>query len=141
MLSPNFGYVWPEASRPAPYLERNLLKAAIIMTDGDYNTVHCNGAVAKNSGTGSGSVYEHINCDAPNGNADAQARRYCDEMKATGIVVYTVGFGITAGSTQANLLTYCASGAQNAYLASNGAGLTAAFQRIARNISTLRLTQ
>lgn len=141
MLSPNFGYVWPENSRPAAYLSRNLLKAAIIMTDGDYNTVHCNGVVAKNSGSGSGSVYEQIGCDAPNGNSDAQARRYCDEMKATGIVVYTVGFGITTGSTQANLLTYCASGAQNAYLASNGAGLTAAFQRIARNISTLRLTQ
>src|SRR5690606_12420905 len=47
MLSPNFGYVWPEDSRPAPYNQRNLLKAAIIMTDGEFNTVHCNGVVAK----------------------------------------------------------------------------------------------
>jgi hypothetical protein len=140
MLSPNFGYVWPVDSRPAPYGQQNLLKAAIIMTDGDYNTVHCNGAIAQNSGSGSGSAADYINCNAHNGNADTQARAYCDAMKATGIIVYTVGFGITAGSAQANLLTYCASSAGNAYLANNGAALAAAFEQIARNISSLRLT-
>jgi Flp pilus assembly pilin Flp len=140
MLSPNFGYIWPAGSQPAPYGQQNLLKAAIIMTDGDYNTVHCNGALAQNSGNGSGGVGDQINCDAPNGNSDTQARAYCDAMKATGIVVYTVGFGITAGSAQANLLTYCASSAANAYLASNGAALAEAFEQIARNISSLRLT-
>lgn len=139
MLSPNFGYVWPAASRPAPYGQQNLLKAAIIMTDGDYNTVHCNGAIAQNSGSGSGG--EFIGCDAHNGTADTQARGYCDAMKATGITVYTVGFGITQGSAQANLLTYCASSANNAFLADNGTALIAAFDQIARNISSLRLTQ
>ncbi|MNL38522.1 hypothetical protein D3C87_1607440 [compost metagenome] len=62
-------------------------------------------------------------------------------MKATGITVYTVGFGITQGSAQANLLTYCASSANNAFLADNGTALIAAFDQIARNISSLRLTQ
>jgi hypothetical protein len=140
MLSPNFGYVWPVDSRPAPYGQQNLLKAAIIMTDGDYNTVHCNGAIAQNSGSGSGSAADYINCNAHNGNADTQARAYCDAMKATGIIVYTVGFGITTGSAQANLLTYCASSASNAYLANNGAALASAFEQIARNISSLRLS-
>lgn len=140
MLSPNFGYVWPAGSQPAPYGQTNLLKAAIIMTDGDYNTVHCNGAIAQNSGWGSGSSSDFINCNAHNGNADTQARGYCDAMKATGITVYTVGFGITEGSAQADLLTYCASSANNAFLADNGTALIQAFDQIARNISSLRLT-
>lgn len=141
MLSPNFGYVWPAGSQPAPYGQQNLLKAAIIMTDGEYNTVHCNGVVARNSGSGSGGTGDQISCDAPNGDSDRQARTYCDAIKARGIVVYTVGFGITAGSSQANLLTYCASNVSNAYLANNGAALASAFAQIARNISSLRLTQ
>lgn len=140
MLAPDFGYVWPTDSRPGPYNQRDLLKAAIIMTDGEYNTVHCNGAIAQNSGSGSGSTSDHIKCTAPNGNADAQALAYCTAMKSRGILVYTVGFGITAGSAQATLLTNCATNPANAYLASNGAALAAAFEQIARNISSLRLT-
>lgn len=142
MLSPNFGYVWPEESRPAPYRQANLLKAAIIMTDGEFNTVHYDGVVARNSGSGSGNGYDHHDSNAHNGDPYPQARAYCDAMKAstTGIVVYTVGFGITAGSQAANVLTYCASAPENAYLASNGAALAAAFEQIARNISSLRLS-
>ncbi|MBJ3784792.1 TadE/TadG family type IV pilus assembly protein [Devosia sediminis] len=137
MLSPNFGYVWPEISRPAPYGKANLLKAAIIMTDGEFNTVHCNGAVSADSAGG----WDRINCNAPNGEPYKQARDYCDGMRAADIVVYTVGFGITAGSAAANVLNYCASTPSHAYLASNAASLSAAFDQIARNISSLRLTQ
>lgn len=139
-LSPNFGYVWPEISRPAPYGQANLLKAAIIMTDGDFNTMHCNGAVSRDSSVG---ATDRINCNAPNGNAYVQSRAYCDAMKADGtdIVVYTVGFGITAGSAAANVLEYCASSTENYYLAQNAADLSSAFEQIAQNISALRLTQ
>lgn len=141
-LSPNFGYVWPEISRPAPYDQANLLKAAIIMTDGDFNTMHCNGAVSRDSGTVV-SAADRINCNAPNGNSYVQSRAYCDAMKADGtnIVVYTVGFGITAGSAAANVLEYCASSASNHFLAQNAADLSSAFEQIADNISSLRLTQ
>lgn len=139
-LSPNFGYVWPEISRPAPYGQANLLKAAIIMTDGDFNTMHCNGAVSRDSSVGAA---DRINCNAPNGNAYVQSRAYCDAMKADGtnIVVYTVGFGITSGSAAANVLEYCASSAEHHYLAQNASDLSSAFEQIARNISSLRLTQ
>ncbi|MHA6298489.1 TadE/TadG family type IV pilus assembly protein [Devosia sp. CAU 1758] len=137
LLSPNFGYVWPEISRPAPYGQQNLLKAAIIMTDGEFNTVHCNGVPARGSAGGS----DNINCGPHNGEPYPQSRAYCDAMKATGIVVYTVGFGITAGSSAANVLSYCASSSSNAYLASDAAALSDAFEQIARNISSLRLTR
>lgn len=143
MLSPNFGYVWPPDSRPAAYKSRDLLKAAIIMTDGEFNTVHCNGVVARNSTSGSGGTGDQINCDAHNGDPYAQARAYCDAMKAetTGIVVYTVGFAISAGTPAANMLSDCASSPGNYYLASNGSQLQSVFSQIARDIASLRLTQ
>jgi Flp pilus assembly protein TadG len=143
MLAPNFGYVWPFESQPAPYNSADLLKAAIIMTDGEFNTVHCNGAVARNSTSGSGSTSDQINCDAHNGAPYAQARAYCDAMKSntTGIVVYTVGFAISEGSPAANMLASCASSPNNYYLASNGSRLREVFGQIARDISSLRLTR
>lgn len=142
LLSPNLGYLWPSESRPASYDEPNLLKAAIIMTDGEFNTVHCNGVVSWNSTDGSGGNGDKIACDAPNGTAYVQARAYCDAMKNTEeIVIFTVGFGISEGSAAANLLTYCASGADNAFLTNNASGLDAAFQQIASNISALRIAR
>lgn len=146
MLSPNFGYVWPEESRPAPYREEHLLKAVIIMTDGEFNTVHNDGVVAQNSTDGS-SVYwdrsDYIGRDAHNGSPYAQAEAYCDAMNApnTGIVVYTVGFGIQEGSNAANVLAYCARNPKNFFLAENASDLRDSFQQIARNISALRLSQ
>ncbi len=143
MLSPKFGYVWPEASRPAEYKRERLLKAAIIMTDGEFNTVHYDGVIARDSAGGSGGNNEKINRDAHNGAPYDQARAYCDAMNdaSTGIAVYTVGFGISEGSNAANVLRYCASSADNYFLAANASDLSAAFEQIARNISQLRLTQ
>ncbi|ODT65910.1 MAG: hypothetical protein ABS75_29635 [Pelagibacterium sp. SCN 63-23] len=137
MLSPNFGYVWPEESRPAAYRGPHLLKAAVIMTDGEFNTVHCEGVPSRDSSGGS----ERNSCNAPNGKPYPQSERYCDEMKATGIRVYTVGFGIRAGTAAANIMAYCASTPGDAYLAQDAASLKDAFAQIARNISALRLTQ
>ncbi len=141
MLAPNLGYVWPAESRPAPYRDNNLLKAAIIMTDGEFNTVHCEGVVARNTGNGSGG--SKIDCNAPNGDPYDQARAYCNAMKApnTGIIVYTVGFGISAGTPAADFMSSCASTPENAFLAQNGAALTAAFRQIAQNISALRVAR
>ena len=143
MLSPEFGYVWPEASRPAEYKRERLLKAAIIMTDGEFNTVHYDGVIARDSESGSGGNSEKIRAYAHNGKPYEQARAYCDAMNddSTGIVVYTVGFGITEGSNAANVLRYCASSADNYFLAANASDLSDAFEQIARNISQLRLTQ
>lgn len=141
MLSPNFAYLWPTANRPRPYSSDHLLKAAVLMTDGDFNTVHCNGVVARNSTSGSGGTSDRINCDAANGTSYVQAKAYCDAMKRTGIVVYTVAFNLSSGSAAADIMSYCASSAANAFLASNGAALKESFRQIARNISALRLSQ
>lgn len=140
MLAPSFGYLWPFESRPADYDAPDLLKAAIIMTDGEFNTVHCEGVLARNSSTGLGSG--NLNsCNAHNGTAYVQARAYCDAMKEAGVVVFTVGFGLGSAQTARDLMRYCASGEDKAFLAESGSQLLQSFQQIAENISALRLTR
>lgn len=142
MVSPNFGYLWSNAnSRPAAYGTEHLLKVVILMTDGDFNTAYCNGVVAKNSGTGSGSNSGKINCNANNAVSTTQATSLCTNMKATGkdIIIYTVGFRITAGSAQANLLSGCATDSTHEYLPASGQDLQDAFRAIGQDINSLRL--
>jgi hypothetical protein len=147
MLSPNFGYLWPVSSRPAPYSELKELdawgrpileKIVVLMTDGEFNTAYCKGVVSKDS-TASGGA-ERINCNAPNGSSIAQTRSVCGNMKAAGVTVYTVGFNLTQKSA-IDVMAQCATDATHAYLASDGGELRAAFLDIATKIVSLRLTQ
>jgi Flp pilus assembly pilin Flp len=140
MLSPNFGYVWPEDRRPEPYGTKDVLKAAIIMTDGEFNTVHFDGVPSRDSPIG-GQAYLRHSKNAHNGPPYAQAKAYCDAMRTAKITVYTVGFDIGKGTQAANIMAYCATEPANYYAAENGDQLKEAFQQIARNISALRLTQ
>ncbi len=120
LLSPNWSSIWPSASKPEAYSNANVRKIAVLMTDGEYNTV------GGTNGQGTAST--------------AFARDTCDEMKAKGIIVYTVGFQLSSGSTAEQTMLHCATDPGKAYLASSGAQLRAAFRDIAENIATLRLT-
>jgi len=130
MLSPEFGYLWPDAENvPADYDEPNLLKVAIIMTDGVYNRQYCNGVR-----TGI------IDCDAPDDTA-VQAAELCEAMKDEGIVVYTVGYNIADDSDEETLLEDCASSDDKAFFPDDGGDLVDTFQEIGQNITDLRLSK
>jgi Flp pilus assembly protein TadG len=142
MLSPNWGYLWPQASRPVAYNTDSVKKIAILMTDGEYNTGHCNGVVAKDSGTGSGGNSTKINCNSNNGLSNTQAQQLCTAMKSgTGITVYTVGFALAGNETAINTLRNCASDTSKFYNATDGAELRQAFRDIALQVAKLRLSQ
>jgi Flp pilus assembly protein TadG len=143
LISPDFGYLFPGASQPAAYGTDHLFKVVVLMTDGGFNTAYCNGVISQDSTSGSGSSNDHINCNAPNGSAFAQAQSLCDAMKAPGkdIIVYTVGFNVTADTDAQQIMNYCATDADHAYFPSTGAELKTTFQLIAQEISQLRLSQ
>jgi hypothetical protein len=143
MISPNFAYLWPGDSQPAAYGASNVLKIAILMTDGMFNSPYCQGVIAADATSGSGSSSDHINCNATNGNSYDQAELICDGMKDANVEVYTVGFDISGQQAAIDVMNYCASEAkaEHAYLAENGAELTAAFQAIAQDISQLRVSR
>lgn len=144
MVSPNFGYLWPNASqRPAPYLTKDLMKVVVLMTDGAFNTPYCKGVIAKDAGSGSGSSSDHNSCNATNGDPFAQTKKMCDEMKKKAtydLTIYTVGFDVD-DDTAKSMLQYCASKTENAFFPSTGSELKTTFKSIAQEISALRIAK
>jgi Flp pilus assembly protein TadG len=141
LVSPNFASLWPTASQPAAYGADKLLKVVVLMTDGAFNTTYCNGVISRDSGTGSGSSSDHINCNAPNGGAFSQAQSLCANMKAAGVIVYTVGFDVASDTAAQNIVRECATYAEHVYLPSTGAALKDAFHAIGEDISRLRISR
>ncbi|WP_122468175.1 pilus assembly protein TadG-related protein [Brevundimonas lutea] len=140
-VSPNFSSLWTGSSTPGAHDPDRLLKAVILMTDGEFNTPYCSGVIAWDAGDGSGAYQDKINCAATNGDAFDQAEALCDAMRAQGILVYTVGFQVPANGAAANIMRECASSAQTAYLPASGSDLTNAFRAIGRDITRLRISK
>jgi hypothetical protein len=140
MLSPNFGYLWPESSQPATYGADNVKKIAIFMTDGETNTSYCNGVTSADSTHGSGNISDHINCNAPNGHSYTQALSQCTAMKAAGLTVYTVGFDVWDDQNARDLIEQCASDPTRVFLANGGEQLEQAFRAIGASLVPLHLS-
>ena len=69
---------------------------------------------------------------------NAKTAAACAAAKARGIKIYTVAFRLTDAMT-VGLLSACASKTENAYSASDSAGLFSVFQAIGRDITKLRV--
>lgn len=134
-VSPEFGAFWP--TPPAPYNPQRTLKAVILMTDGEFNMVHCGGVMARNSGTSGG---DRIRCDASR-DSYQQARALCGAIKKQGIVLYTVGFQVSANSNAGRFLSDCASGPEQFHIASSDGDLSEVFKAIGRDITRLRIAR
>ncbi len=126
LLSPNWSAAFDGSSTPASYADLKteastglpkLRKIAVLMTDGEYNTQYT--GVSSNT----------------------QARNICDEMRKTGIEVFTVGFEIGETGAAVDTLRQCASAVDNFYNAKNGAELKQAFRDIALKSSPLRIVK
>jgi Flp pilus assembly protein TadG len=126
LVSEDYAAFWGGSAAPAPYSDATganpkLIKAVILMTDGIFNT-----------------SYHHDE-------AKKQALALCTAMKAKGIKVFTIGFGL--GNTGSELvakqtLQACATpGPQYFADASNTAQLDAALQSFATVLTQLRLSQ
>ncbi len=130
LLSPNWSGIWPSASTPASYADKSVKKVAVLMTDGEYNLQYdAAGIATRENGHG-----------AMNGLSDAQSRQVCDNMKAAGIEVFTVGFALREDKA-IETMRRCASSSANTYLADNGDQLRDAFRDIALTLSPIHLTR
>jgi hypothetical protein len=144
MLSPNFSYLWPTDNQPMDYdeihLGQEVMKVVIIMTDGEFNSVHYNGVLAKDSTDGSGTGDKKINQNSHNGSPFAQSQSLCTAMKAEGVIVYTVGLALTGLTNVTNLMNGCATSPQHVFLPDTGTELKQAFRDIAVQVSNLRIS-
>lgn len=141
MLSSNFSSVFPASALPGPYNNVNYLKVAVVMTDGEYNSMYCNGVITQDSTSGSGSNSDHINCNAANGNTYTQAETLCANMKTAGVIVYMVGFQVVSAPAASQLINNCATSPAHIYLPQTGTALQNAFTAIAQEINQLRISQ
>ena len=119
-LSPNWNRAWPSSPTPASYRDTKVQKIALLMTDGEFNTIYTRGW-----------------------NSSRHALSTCADMKRNGILVYSVAFKAPA-SAQATLRS-CAtpdtSDTTYYYSASSASALTDAFAEIAGDIRRLRLSK
>jgi len=138
MVAPNFGYLWP-SSAPAAYGRANLIKAVILMTDGQFNEQYCNGVLDSDVGSGTG----NINCTSPNGDSHAQAVNICNAIKAASndIILYTVGFYLGNDTASLNFLKSCATAPSDFFQADSSTDLSNAFTAIAQNLNNLRISK
>jgi Putative Flp pilus-assembly TadE/G-like len=147
MLSPNWNSIWTGASEPAPYSDTvattstgaaKVKKVAILMTDGVYNTFRS---------WSDSSVDRQIEMSG-------YAQKVCREMKAAGITIYTIGFGLnelpdadrerattTLKECSSNHTIEDGSRVFNFYNANSAAALQGAYADIGQQLTKLRLTE
>lgn len=145
-VSPNFAGALPIESRPGPYSTKKtppaqkIIKAVVLMTDGEFNTAYYSGVVSNEEVSGNLGGSWKINHAADNGTPFEQAAKLCDNIKKEDVYLYTVGFQLVEPAAQ-KLMKDCATNAESAYLPNSGTDLKAAFHAIAADINALRISK
>jgi Flp pilus assembly protein TadG len=103
-------------------------KALVLMTDGA-NTLSITGTAGFVGGCPSG------DCSA----TDTLTSQVCENIKASGIIVYTVLFDVSDAKIE-KMLQDCASDPANSYVAADGTALIASFNKIGKSLTSLRLS-
>lgn len=116
LVSDKWRAFWPGDNAPEEANEK-LIKAVVLMTDGEFNTQY----------------------ESDNGKSAKQAEQLCANMKAEGVMVFTVAFD--APEEVLPLFAECASTPGYAFSAKDGAGLTSSFERIAVYLNDLRIAE
>lgn len=116
LISPQWASFWPSDSAPRTYDDQEVMKAVIIMTDGEFNTSY----------------------ERSNGNSPQQSQQLCANIKSSGVTVFSVGF--EAPGSALTILKQCASKSSYFFDARNDLELRDAFRRIANELTGLRLT-
>ncbi|WP_346912314.1 pilus assembly protein TadG-related protein [uncultured Roseibium sp.] len=152
-LSPNWSNVWPTDSAPGAYDDDELLKFAIIMTDGDNNRYYdqdiekCGWKYnySKNkyeytcyTVTGWSEVSES---QSYSNESSTRQRALCQAMKDEGITVYGIYFGTNTSSAGAKNMSACATDASTFYQANSSSELISAFGNIAKKIQAIYLAK
>ncbi|WP_208987376.1 TadE/TadG family type IV pilus assembly protein [Roseibium marinum] len=151
-LSPNYGDVWPSDSVGESYDNEDVLKFAVIMTDGDnnryYDFIETEWQCTRWK-YGSCKKYEEVDVFKWEEKSEGQgydnesstaSRGLCDGMKAAGIEIFGVYFGNNNNSAGARNMQYCASEG-NYHQATSAEDLIDDFSNIARKIQQIYLSK
>ncbi|WP_300375896.1 pilus assembly protein TadG-related protein [Henriciella sp.] len=117
MINDRWSDVFDGASTPLDKEEPDVVKAMIVMTDGEFNQQLFNSQ----------------------GSSTEQAKDLCDTIKNDDVIIYTVAF--QAPDAGKDVLEYCASGQEFYFSADNGQELVESYRAIATSISDLRISR
>lgn len=146
-ISPNWANLWPDASAPAAYDEDDILKFAIIMTDGDNNRHYdykqeCDWVWVGYWDYRCWYDWDRDSDSGYYGDSSERARQICENMKDEGITIYGIYFGSNNSSTGARNMQSCATDEDTTYYqATSSAELINAFGNIARKIQAIYLAK
>ncbi|PPD28073.1 MAG: hypothetical protein CTY20_11575 [Hyphomicrobium sp.] len=129
MVSPSWTSIWPATSDPKPY-GKDVIKAVVLMTDGEFNTAYRNG------GTG----YPDSSSTDVNfvGSSPYQAIQLCNNMKAAKVQVFSIAY---MAPLNAEALLKSCSGDANYYDAANAGQLQDSFRAIAEKLTSLKIAK
>lgn len=154
----NIGAVWgwrvlsptPPFTEGRPYDDPEYNKALVILTDGEnvFSSVssRCTGTNPKYNSQYTGYGYASEGRLGTTSRSAAQARlddrlaQVCENIKATGIVIYTIVFQLSDTATQ-NLFRNCASDPKKFFNSPDNNELRNAFRAIGAELSNLRIAQ
>lgn len=147
-LSPNWTNLWPTKSAPGDYGDDEILKFAVIMTDGDFNTYYnyedhreCKGwGWGRKCSTVKGWT-EKRESENDTNISSTRAKALCSAMKDEGVDVYTIYFGSNSSSAGAKVMKSCATSGSTFYMASSDDALVAAFGNIAKKVQAIYLAK
>ncbi len=147
-------------NEPAAYGAQNTTKIVVLMTDGVNTWSAASSPVARSQYSAYGFFanadlttttnrlppgYGNLSSSTDARNAiDQLTRETCANMKAKGIVIYSVAFSTPGDAIDASgqqLIKDCASGPDKYFLASDAASLNSTFAAIAQGIGALRITK
>ncbi len=123
------------------YTTPRTTKVVVLMTDGE-NTYTDNGKYNGSAYDGYGYIWQNRTGTVGSSRTaaiDARLALICSNMKAAGVVIYTVRVEVTTGSS--DLLQGCATTPDKFYDVQSASNLTAVFSAIAGSIENLRITQ
>lgn len=162
-ISPNYTNLWPADSAPESYDNEDVLKFAIIMTDGDNNRYY---DMVENTEWEEVEVCEWVyrrgrwryRCEdewvetttyewdeigegqSYTNTSSTRSRDLCAAMRDSGIEIFGVYFGTDDSSAGARNMSSCAS-TGNYYQATSSEDLIQAFSNIAKKIQQIYLSQ
>ncbi|MEO9527112.1 MAG: pilus assembly protein [Roseibium sp.] len=159
-LSPNYKDVWPADSAPEAYDNEDVLKFAVIMTDGDNNRYYeidettqweetCTTKIKRNGKKKEVCTWEEVVAYVwdeegegvyYDNESSTSSRALCEGMKTSGIEIFGVYFGNNNSSTGAKNMASCASDG-NYYQATSSSELINAFSNIAKKIQSIYLSK
>jgi len=153
-LSPNYSDVWPADSAPESYENEDVLKFAIIMTDGDNNRYYeyieeeeqcgwqyISGRWRWRCQTVSVQAWDEESESQSYSNESSTAQRaLCEGMKDAGIEIFGVYFGSNNSSAGSLNMQSCASDG-NYYQATSASELINAFSNIAKRIQQIYVSR